>query len=310
MRIAVIGSGGIGGYYGGLLREAGHEVTFVARGAHLAALRLTGLRIESALRDPVTLRVRATDDPEEAGPADLVLFAVKSYDTASAAALLPPLLHEATAVLTLQNGVENVGALVAAVGREHVLGGLCYVFSTIAAPGVIRHSGGPRRVVFGELDGSLTPRAERIRDAFAATGVPVELSREIAVAMWEKFVFIVAEGGMTALTRLPIGEILSVPETRAMLRDAAEEAAAVGRARGVALPAGQGERVIRTAEALEPDVRSSLYADLASGRRMELEALQGAVVRMGRERGVPTPLCRAIYAALLPYHVAAQRPAG
>lgn len=307
MKIAVLGAGGIGGYYGGLLLQTGHDVTFLARGTHLQAIRERGLTIESVLSGPVRLPARATDQPAEIGPVDLVLFTVKSYDTASAAELLPLLIGEATAVLTLQNGVDNVEVLVERVERQHVLGGLCYIFCHIASPGVIRHTGGPRRIVFGELDGRITPRAEAIHDAFAGAGVPIELSTQILLAMWEKYLFITAQGGMTALTRQPIGVIRENPEAFSMFMDASEEVATVGRARGIPIPEGVRDRVRRSAESLEPGSYSSLYQDLVHGRRMELEALPGNVVRLGQRYGIPTPVCRAIYAALLPYARAAER---
>ncbi|HET6946648.1 MAG TPA: 2-dehydropantoate 2-reductase [bacterium] len=306
MRIAVVGAGAIGGYYGALLQQAGTDVVFVARGAHLAAMRDRGLRVVSAVAEPVTLRVRALEDPRQIGPVDLVLFTVKAYDSADAARLLPPLLAEDSAVLTLQNGVDSVDVLIEAVGRAHVLGGLCQIFCSLAAPGVVRQTGGLRRVVLGELDGALTPRARAAHEAFAATGVPAELSGQILVDMWEKFIFINAQGGMTALTRLPIGAIRETPETLEMYLDVADEVAAVGRAHGVPIPGGQRERVRRFALALEPGGYSSLHTDLTAGRRTELETLLGTVVRLGRTHGVPTPACRAIYAALLPHERAAQ----
>lgn len=311
MKIAVVGAGAIGGYYGALLQQTEHEVAFLARGAHLAAIRGQGLRVESVLLPrPMTLRARTTDRPEEVGPVDLVIFAVKSYDTDAAAGLLPPLLHDGTAVLTLQNGVDNIDRLSERVGREHVLGGACYIFTAVASPGVITHTGGPRRVVFGELDGRSSRRAQTIRDAFAATGVPVELSDQILVALWEKYVLITAQGGMTALTRLPIGVIRQSPATMEMYLDVASEVAAVGRAHGVPLPQGERDRIRRAAEALDPGSFSSLYTDLTRGRRMELDALPGNVVRLGRRYGIPTPVCRAIYAALLPYDEAARKRTG
>lgn len=310
MKIAVVGAGGIGGYYGALLHQTGHDVTFLARGPHLTAIRERGLRLESVLLpEPVNIPVRATDRSEEIGPADLVLFSVKSYDTEAAAPLLPALLANKTAVLTLQNGVDNVDRLGARVGRSHILGGACYIFTAIASPGVITHTGGSRRVVLGELDGEHTPRAQAIRDAFAATGVPAELSPHILVAMWEKYLFITAQGGMTALTRLPIGVIRESPATMEMYLDVASEVATVGRAHGVPLRDDERDRVRRAAEALDPSSYSSLYTDLVRGRRMELDALPGHVVRLGNRYRIPTPVCRAIYAALLPYDEAARRGA-
>src|SRR2546428_3167734 len=237
MRIAVVGAGGIGGYYGALLHQAGHNVTFLARGALLAVMRERGLRLESVLLpEPLQLRVRCTDRPEEIGAVDLALFAVKSYDTDTAAGLLPPLLDAETAVLTLQNGVDNIERLSDRIGRRHILGGACYIFAAIASPGVINHTGGPGRVVFGELDGRITARARAIRDAFAATGAPVELSAQILTAMWERYLFITAQGGVAALTRLPIGILRATPATMEMYLDVASEAASVGRAHGVSIP--------------------------------------------------------------------------
>ncbi|MDQ7819345.1 MAG: 2-dehydropantoate 2-reductase [Armatimonadota bacterium] len=309
MKIAVVGAGAIGGYYGALLQDAGCEVTFLARGEHLRALREQGLRLEDVGSPARVLPVRAVDRADAIGPVDLVLFAVKSYDTEAAAAHLPPLLGPHTAVLTLQNGVANVEVLAERVGREHVLGGACYIFTSVPAPGVIRRTGGPRRIVFGELDGSRSPRARAIEQALAATGVPVELSDRILVELWEKYLFITAQGGMTALTRLPVGVLRSTPATFEMYLDVASEVAAVGRAHGVPIPPGERDRVRRFADALDPDSYSSLYTDLTRGRRLELDALVGYAVRLGQRYGIPTPMCRAIYAALLPYDEVARRTA-
>jgi len=306
MPIAIVGAGAIGGYYGALLQQSGQDVVFLARGDHLDAMRSNGLRIESVLRDPAMLVVRTASHPKEIGPVDLVLFTVKSYDSVSAAAALRPLLGPETAVLTLQNGVDNIDVLSEAVGARHVLGGPCQLFCTLAAPGVVRHTGGPRRVVLGELDGAITPRAEAARAAFAGTGVPVERSTQILVDMWEKYIFINAQGGMTALTRLPIGTIRSSPATFEMYLRVAEEVAAVGRAHGVPIPPGERARVRAFAEALHPGAYSSLHTDLVAGRRTELESLLGSVVRLGARHGVPVPNCRAIYAALLPHQPAAR----
>lgn len=306
MRIAIVGAGAVGGYYGSLLQRSGQDVIFLARGAHLEAMRSAGLRVESVLGAPIVQQVRAAGRPEEIGPVDLVLFAVKSYDSGSAAAGLGPLLDERTPVLTLQNGVDNVDVLSVAVGARRVLGGLCQIFCALTAPGVVRHTGGPRRVVFGELDGSITERAAVVRDAFAATEVPVELSTHILVEMWEKYLFINAQGGMTALTRLPIGPIRSSAATFEMYLQVAAEVAAVGRAHGVPIPPGERDRVRAFAASLDPGAYSSLFNDLAAGRQTELEALLGNVVRLGARYGVPTPNCRAIYAALLPHELVAR----
>lgn len=306
MRIAVVGAGGIGGYYGALLQLSGQGVAFLARGAHLRALQRHGLRVESAVAAPVRLTVMTTDDPRQIGPVELVLFTVKAYDSATAAHQLPPLLGQRTAVLTLQNGVDNVEVLSDAVGEEHVLGGLCEIFCTHPAAGVIRQTGGSRRVVLGELDGSVTSRAQAAVDAFLAAGVPAELSRQILVDLWEKFIFINAQGGMTALTRLPIGIIRQNPDTFEMYLQVAEEVAAVGRAQGVPIPDGQRERVKQFALELAPGAYSSLYNDLTGRLRTELETLLGTVVRLGEEYEVPTPMSRAIYAALKPHDLSAR----
>jgi len=301
MHIAVVGAGGVGGYYGALLQQSGQRVSFLARGAHLDAIRSRGLRVESAIAEPVTLRVTATDHSGEIGRVDLVLFTVKAYDSASAAAQLPPLLGPETGVLTLQNGVDSIDVLADRVGRGHVVGGLCQIFCTLAAPGFIKHTGGSRRVVLGELDGGVTPRAQSAHEAFKATGAPAELSRQILVDMWEKYIFINAQGGMTALTRLPIGVIRETPETFEMYLDVADEVAAVGRAHGVPIPDGQREQVKKFALALDPGAYSSLHNDVIGGRRTELETLLGTVLRLGRRYDVPTPTSRAIYAALKPH---------
>lgn len=301
MHIAVVGAGGVGGYYGALLQQSGQRVSFLARGAHLDAIRSRGLRVESAIAEPVTLRVTATDHSGEIGRVDLVLFTVKAYDSASAAAQLPPLLGPETGVLTLQNGVDSIDVLADRVGRGHVVGGLCQIFCTLAAPGFIKHTGGSRRVVLGELDGGVTPRAQSAYEAFKATGAPAELSRQILVDMWEKYIFINAQGGMTALTRLPIGVIRETPETFEMYLNVADEVAAVGRAHGVPIPDGQREQVKKFALALDPGAYSSLHNDVIGGRRTELETLLGTVLRLGRRYDVPTPTSRAIYAALKPH---------
>jgi len=301
MHIAVVGAGGVGGYYGALLQQSGQRVSFLARGTHLEAMRSRGLRVESTVAEPVTLRVTATDHPGEIGRVDLVLFTVKAFDSASAAAQLPPLLGPETGVLTLQNGVDSIDVLAEHVGRAHVLGGLCQIFCTLAAPGFIKHTGGLRRVVLGELDGRVTPRVQSAHEAFKATGVPAELSPQILVDMWEKYIFINAQGGLTALTRLPIGVIRETSETFEMYLDVVDEVAAVGRAHGVAIPDGQRERVRKVALALDPGAYSSLHNDVIAGRRTELETLLGTVVRLGRAHGVPTPSSRAIYAALKPH---------
>jgi 2-dehydropantoate 2-reductase len=301
MRVTVMGSGGTGGYFGGLLARAGEDVTFVARGAHLRALRSGGLAVRSRLVGDFTIPARATDDPAEGAPADLVLFCVKAYDTESAAAALRPAVGPDTVILPVQNGIDSAERIGRVVGPGHVIGGLAAVSSVIVAPGVIEHRAGPDAIQLGELDGRPSARTQRIVDALRRAGIKAQPRPDIRVALWEKFVLICGLSGLTALTRLPLGAVLGCAETRALCRQVMEETHAVGRAAGVALPDGVAERTLRFFEASDPAIRGSLYYDLAAGRRLELETLNGTVVRLGRERGVPTPANFAVYAALKPY---------
>jgi 2-dehydropantoate 2-reductase len=305
VRIAVVGAGGIGGYFGGRLAAAGNDVHLIARGSHLAALRGAGLRVQSVAGD-FEVRPHATDDVSEVGPVDHVLFCVKSYDTEEAAARLGPLLAEETAVVSLQNGVDNEEKLARAVGPEHVMGGVAYIFSTIAEPGVIVHAGGPGRILFGELDGSESDRAEALAAACRAAAVEAEATADIVRLLWDKLAFICAQAGMTAVARLSIGELRQVAESMTVFRRIVEEVRAVAAAEGVELSADVLERHERFANALEADSTSSLHHDLTTGRRMELDALHGEVVRRGRARGVPTPACETIYGLLRPWAIRAE----
>lgn len=300
LSIVVMGTGGVGGYFGARLCQSGARVTFVARGPHLDALRAGGLTVHSVLHGRITVPVDAVDTLAGRPPADAVLFAVKSFDTEAAAEALRPVLAPHTAVLSLQNGVDNVEKIDAVLGPGHALGGAAYVFAVREAPGVITHRAGGR-IVFGELDGRLTPRAERLREAFARAGVPVELSGDIRRALWEKYLFIGAQAGLTALTRCPIGVIRAVPETWRLYRLVLEELAAVARAAGITLAGDVVDAIVKQAGALDPGARSSLADDLAHGRRLELEALHGHAARLGRRLGVPTPAVDVIYAALKPF---------
>jgi len=304
MRVAVMGAGGVGGYYGGCLCAAGEDVTFIARGAHLAAIRQDGLQVKSVAGD-FQIQPKATHDPAAVGPVEMVLFCVKSYDTESAARQMLPMVGPETAVLCVQNGVDNEETLARIVGAEHVLGGVVHILSTVSAPGIISQTAGPRTLRFGEMDGRLSPRAERILQVFRGASVQTEISQRIQVDLWEKFLFICAHGGVTALARLGIGEILGCPATADFYRGVMEEIAAVGKGKGIALPADAVDRALAFARSLQPHMRSSLAHDLERGNRLEVEALVGTVVRSGREVNVPTPLNAAIYACLLPYHLRA-----
>lgn len=302
MRIAVIGAGGVGGYFGGRLAQAGQDVHFMARGEHLRALRDRGLRVRS-IRGDFEIRVEATDDPKEIGPCDLVLFCVKSFDTPETAKRLGPLLGLETAVVSFQNGIDNEEAIAEEVGWEHVMGGVAFIFSSIVEPGVIEDTGGPARIAFGEWDGRDSDRGTRLLEAFEQAGVDAALSRNIRQVLWNKLAFICAQAGMTAATGLPIGEIRSVPESLAMFRRIVEEVRDVAAAEGVDLGPDAVDRHVGFAEALEPGGRSSLHHDKTHGKRMELEALHGTVVRLAEKHGIPVPVSEAIYALLKPWAV-------
>lgn len=302
MKIAVVGTGAVGGYFGARLAAAGSEVHFLARGESLAALRERGLRVDSVLGD-LTLaadETRATDDPGDIGPSDVVLFTVKSYDTDVAAERLGPLLQDGTAVISLQNGIDNEDRIAARIGSEHVVGGVAYLFAHRAGPGHVRHTGGPARIVFGELSGERSPRTEAFLGECQRAGIAAEIAPDIRVALWSKFVFICAQAGLTAASRQPIGVIRDTPATWELFRRVLEEVAAVGRAEGVALPDDLVAKHLEFASALEAHGRSSMYDDLAAGRRMELEALLGEVVGRGARGGVLTPVSEVLYGLLLP----------
>jgi 2-dehydropantoate 2-reductase len=300
MRIAIVGSGGVGGYFGGLLVQAGQEVTFIARGVQLEALRTQGLTIQSPVTGDFVHAVSATDDPNMVGEVDLVLFCVKTYDLEPAAAQLSPLIGPHTMVLPLQNGIDNAGRIAQIIGSQVVLGGVTYVVSTRAAPGVIVHLAG-KKIIFGELNGGTSQRTEQLRDMFCQTAIIGELHPDIRVPLWEKFILLAATGGVMAMTRLSIGSVRACPETIALFRGVIEEAEAVGRALGIPLPEDCVERHMTLVSGMDPSARGSMSHDLMAGRRLELEALTGTVVRLGRQVGISTPLNFAVYAALKPY---------
>jgi 2-dehydropantoate 2-reductase len=306
MRIAVYGAGGVGGYFGGRLAQAGAEVHLITRGTHLQALRAHGLQVRSVKGD-FTVRAPASDDPAEVGPCDYVLFCVKAFDTEPAAARLGPLLGEDTAVVSLQNGVDNEEKLASAVGQDHVMGGAAFIFAGIAEPGVIVHTGGPTSITFGELDGRITERAQRLLDCCQQASVAAELSPAIKTVLWAKLAFICAQAGMTAAVRLPIGEIRTVDAAWAAFRRLVAEVAAVAEADGVPVPPSAQQQALTLAQSVEPGSFSSLHDDLVAGRRMELEALHGFVVRRAAERGVPVPTTEAVYAILEPWAARNQR---
>ena len=308
MKIAILGSGAVGGYYGAKLARAGHDVTFIARGAHLAALRERGIEIRSAVLGDFVARGRAEEDTAVVGPVDLVLVAVKTYDNPTALPLLRPLLGDGTAVLTVQNGVDSARDVAAIAGEDRTLGGTTYIATALEGPGLIVQTGDHRRIVFGEAFGALprlSDRVTRIHEAFAAADIqsyPVEDGR---VPIWEKFIFLAALAGFTGAARLPIGPVWGDPFTRAMFLAASREIEAVARAEGVPVAADVVDRIGPYIDKIPGSMRSSLLIDLQQGKRIEVESLHGTVVRRGAARGVPTPIVSTLY-SLLKLHAAGE----
>lgn len=307
MKIAVMGTGGVGGYFGGRLAQAGLDVTFIARGQHLQAIRQNGLRVTSELGDFTIRPAQATADPAEVGPVDYVLFSVKMYDTETAGAAIRPLVGADTAVISLQNGVDNEAKLARLLGPEHVLGGVAYVFAAIAEPGSIEHSGRVARLVFGELDGRLTPRAEAFREACGKAGFEAEISTDIEKTLWTKFLGNCAGNGLSSVTRTSLGVIRDDPDLRAIYEECLREAVAVARAKGVKLDPDAVEKQLAGFDRLPHALRSSTEQDVARGNRLEVASLNGLVVQFGRELGIPTPVNHFIYAVLKP-HAAGKQP--
>ena len=301
MNIAVLGSGAVGGYYGARLAQAGHDVTFIARGAHLEAIRARGIEIRSAVLGDFIAHGRAEQDTAKVGPVDLVLVAVKTYDNPTALPLLRPMLGDTTVVLTIQNGVDSPDHVAAVAGEARTLGGTTYVATALEAPGRIVQTGDHRRIVFGEAFGELprlSERVKRIHQAFADADIqstPVEDGR---VPIWEKFIFLAALAGFTGAARLPIGPVWNDPFTRSMFLAGSREIEAVARAEGVPVAADVVERIIPYVDNVPGSMRSSLLIDLQQGKRIEVESLQGTVVRRGAARGVPTPIMSTLYSVL------------
>jgi 2-dehydropantoate 2-reductase len=307
MRFAVFGAGGVGGYLGARLAEAGEELGFIARGEHLRAIRERGLRLESLAGDVVIHPAEATDDPSGIGPVDAVIVSTKTWDLPTAAEEMRPLLGSETAVVPVLNGVEAPTILADVLGPEHVLGGLCGMVSFIAGPGHIRHAGAEPWIAFGELDGRVTDRVRRLEEAFRrCRGLKVDVPADITVALWEKFLFITATGGVGAVTRSPFGVFRALPETRRMLEAAMREVVAVAGARGIQVSEDAVTRALGLMDGLEPQGTSSMQRDIMAGRRSELDAWNGAVARLGREAGVETPVHDFIHAVLLPQELRAR----
>jgi 2-dehydropantoate 2-reductase len=294
MRIAVMGSGGFGGYFGGLLARSGADVTFIARGAHLEAMQREGLRVEGGPAPFHLERVRATDDPQEIGPVDLVMVCVKLWDTEGALSLIRPLVGPETALVSFQNGVLKDSLLRSAYDEPHVVGGVGYVATTVSRPGVITRTGPLERLILGEFDGRRSSRVEAFYAACLAGGINAEISSDIRREIWEKFVFLVGLSATTATMRVSIGPIRENPQTRAFLLDVMREVVAVGRAHGVPLPEDYADQRLSFADGVAPGMTSSMCHDLERGKPLEVRWLSGGVVELGQEVGIETPLNRAV----------------
>ncbi len=300
MRIAIFGAGAEGGFFGALLANAGNDVIFIARGQTLNALRTNGLCIKSQSLGEIVLRVNATDRPHEVEPVDLVMFCVKTYDLDAAAKQMLPLVGINTTIIPIQNGVDAAEDIGKIVGMDHLLGGVSWVNATVEKPGVIAH-GGSTRLIFGELKGGITGRAERIRKTLTEAKIEAELHTNIREALWEKLVINSAVSGIFSLTRLPAGPVLDCPDTKQLLIDTLKENSEVAKACGFALPGNFIDETMKKLEGYARWVRPSMQVDLIAGRRLELESMIGAIVRLGRENGVGTPINSTIYRALKPH---------
>jgi 2-dehydropantoate 2-reductase len=301
MRIAVIGAGGVGGGFGAALAKAGGDVTFVARGAHLAAMREHGLRVEGDRGETLIHPVQATDNPASIGPVDIVLFCVKLWDVESAGEQIKPLIGPDTGVIPLQNGIDSGDRLVPILGAAHVMAGTVAISATIASPGVIRQTGTFMSMAFGERDGRISPRAEAMFALCQKAGIATVLSERIAVPIWEKFILLTAMSGCTAVTRLPIGKLRDDPDVVALYESVMRETEAVGRAEGVPLAPDVVEKRLAMIRSQPEGIMASMAIDLLRGNRLELPWLAGKVVALGRKHGIPTPSNTVLFAALKPY---------
>lgn len=307
MKIAVIGAGGVGGYYGGLLARQGYEVTFLARGAHLEAIRKNGIEVKSIHGDFIVSPARVTNDLTQIGLVDLILFCVKTYDTERAAQAIKPVIGNGTLILSLQNGIDAAEQIGEVIGAEHLLAGATWISSAVEEPGVIRQVSQHRRIVFGPLDGRVTPDHQSIFEAFHQAAIDVELSENMAKVLWTKFIFISAVSSLGALTRLTIGEYRNVPETRAIMMSLMREVEVVARSQEVDLDADILDKSLASIDAFDPRIKASMQLDVEAGKVFELESLVGAIGCKGREADVPTPTADMVYAALLPVYLKAYK---
>ena len=306
MKILIMGTGGVGGYYGGLLAQQGNEVTFIARGAHLYAIRHEGLKVKSVHGDFKVFPANATDDPAKVEPVDLVLFCVKTYNTDDAAEAIRPVIGPQTAVLSLQNGIDAAERIGKVVGMEHVIGGATWLSSAVEEPGVIKQISQFRRIVFGELEGGRSERLRSIFEVLNSTGVTVEVSEDIQKILWTKFVFISAVSALGSLTRLPMGDYRSVPETRSLLSGIMQEVEALARAQGIPLDPDVVQKSLEFMDHAAPHIKPSMQLDVESGQRTELESMVGVIGRKGRQLGIPTPVADFLYSSLLPVELKAR----
>lgn len=302
MKIAIMATGGVGGYFGARLAAAGEDVHFIARGQHLTALRANGLVLKSGNGDLHLQPVSATDDPASIGTVDIVIFAVKQYDTESAANLIKPLIGADAAAITLQNGMDKDERLRAALGRGHVMDGAAYISGAgVAAPGIISHVGKVARIIFGEADGKSSAPGERFLAACKNAGIDATFSTEIAKELWAKFALLSAFSGVSSVLRQPVEEIAGDGDTRKLFADAITESVAIAKAKGVDLGDDYLAQQRNFVDRVPPETKSSMQMDLEAGRRLELDWMSGAVARIGDELGVPTPIHHFIYAALKLY---------
>lgn len=304
MRFAILGSGAVGGYFGAKLAKTGQEVTFIARGAHLEAIRARGLEIQSAKLGDFVVRAPAESDTVKVGPVDVAIVSVKAYDNATALPMLKPLIGRETVVLTLQNGVDSADEVAAIAGEPHVLGGTTYVATALEGPGLIVQTGVHRSIIFGEVFGNrgrITPRVQAIADVLEAADVQVTPVPDARVPIWDKFVYLAAFAGFTGASRLAIGHIWKYPHVREMFYAASREIAAIAKAEGVTISPNRFETLEEYMTNIPPTTRSSLLIDLEQGKRIEVEALQGAAVRRAAKHGVPVPIMATLYALLKPW---------
>jgi len=301
MRFAIMGAGGVGGYYGAKLAQAGHDVACIARGDHLRAIQARGMLLRGPDAESVVANVQATDDPGKLAAVDVILFCVKLFDTEAAARAIAPLHSKGGVCISLQNGVDGQHRVSAVLGADRVMGGLAYVSALVEAPGVIRYNSKSSSIRFGEADGKLSERAVRFRDACIAAGIGAEVVSDIRAAQWHKFVGLATNAALTSLVRQPAGVVYHDPDLIALARAAFQEGADIARAMGIALPDDIVERQLANHQAFPPQMYASMYQDLARGRPLELESLSGLIVRKGRELGVPTPVHAMAYACLKPY---------